>query len=567
MAGGMKISPLRTLTLVAAALLALPVVAVVWHIFLPSAGNWPHLAATVLPRYVANSLLLMLGVGAGVLVVGVATAWFVTACRFPGRRLFEWALILPLAVPTYVMAYAYTDFLQFSGPLQSGFRALTGWGPGDFRLPEIRSLGGAILIFIAALFPYVYLLVRAAFLQRSAGILETGRTLGLGPGKLFSRLAVPMARPAMVAGLALALMETLADYGAVSYFGVQTFTTGIYRTWFSLGDQVAAAQLSASLLGFVVLLLVLERWSRRQARYHRVDAGARRPARFELQGWHRYAALAVCGLPVLLGFVLPALVLVSMFLGLEDFAWPARYGDWVWNTLFLGLVTATIATALALGIASSLRLGRSRLLAVAGRVAGLGYAIPGSIIAVGVLIPFAALDNGFDAWMRQAFGVSTGLLLTGTAAGLVFAYLVRFLSVSLQTVNSGLERLSPSLDGVAQSLGAGEGQLLRRVHLPLLKGTLLTAFLLVLVDVMKELPATLIMRPFNFDTLAVTAHNFAIDERLAEAALPSLTIVAVGLLPIIVLARLIAVSSRTAGTDQADPGGPGFGLAGQRLMG
>lgn len=567
MARRLRFSPLRMVTLVSAALFALPVLTVVWHIFLPSDGNWAHLAATVLPRYVTNSLVLMLGVGAGVLVVGVATAWLVTACRFPGRRIFEWALILPLAVPTYVMAYAYTDFFQFSGPLQSGLRGLTGWGPQDLHLPEIRSLGGAILVFIAALFPYVYLVVRAAFLQRSAGILETGRTLGLGPGQLFRRLAVPLARPAMVAGLALALMETLADYGAVSYFGVQTFTTGIYRTWFSLGDRVAASQLSAGLLGFVVLLLLLERWSRRRARYHRADAGARRPARFDLQGWHRYGAAVVCGLPVLMGFVLPALVLLSMLLSLGEFNWPSHYGDWISNTLLLGLVTATVATGLALLIGSALRLGRSRVLAVAGRLAGLGYAIPGSIIAVGVLIPFAAFDNGLDSWMREVFGLSTGLLLTGTAAGLVFAYLVRFLSVSLQTVNSGFERLSPSLDAAAQSLGAGEGRLLRRLHLPLLKGTLLTAFLLVFVDVMKELPATLIMRPFNFDTLAVTAHNFAIDERLAEAALPSLTIVAVGLLPVIILARLIATSSTVAAAGEAGPGGPGFGLAGPQAMG
>ncbi|MEE9195663.1 MAG: iron ABC transporter permease, partial [Alphaproteobacteria bacterium] len=533
MAVGKRLSPLRAVTLVIAVLFALPVLSVLANVFMPSQGNWPHLAATVLPRYVGNSLVLMLGVGAGVLIVGVATAWLVTACRFPGRRIFEWALILPLAVPTYVMAYAYTDFLQFSGPLQSSLRAVTGWGPQDFRLPEIRSLGGAVLIFIAALYPYVYLIVRAAFLQRSAGLLETGRTLGLGPGQLFRRLAVPLARPAMVAGVALALMETLADYGAVAYFGVQTFTTGIYRTWFSLGDQVAAAQLAAGLLGFVVLLLLLERWSRRDARYHRADVGARRPARIALQGWHRYAALLACALPVLLGSVLPALVLLSMFLGLDTFEWPARYGEWVWNTLSLGLMTAAIATVLALLIAAALRAGHGHLMALAGRLAGLGYAIPGSIIAVGVLIPFAAFDTGLDGWMRTTFGVSTGLLLTGTGAGLIFAYLVRFLAVSLQSVQAGFERLSPSLDAAARSLGAREGRLLSRIHLPLLKGTLLTAFLMVFVDVMKELPATLIMRPFNFDTLAVTAHNFAIDERLAEAALPSLTIVAVGLLPVI----------------------------------
>lgn len=558
----MKMTPLRAVTLIAAALFALPVLTVIFHIFVPSAGNWPHLAATVLPRYVSNSLILMVGVGAGVLVVGVATAWFVTACRFPGRRIFEWALILPLAVPSYVMAYAYTDFFQYSGPLQSVLRT----ADADWRLPEIRSLGGAVTVFIAALYPYVYLLVRAAFLERSASLLETGRTLGLGPAALFSRIALPLARPAMIAGLALALMETLADYGAVAYFGVQTFTTGIYRTWFSLGDPVAAAQLSAGLLGFVVLLLAVERISRRGARYAGAEAGARRPARIALSGWRRGAAFMICAVPVVMGFLLPAAVLVSMYLGLDQIALPARYGAWVGNTLYLGLVTAAIATLLALLIGSALRLGRSRALAIAGRVAGLGYAIPGSIIAVGVLIPFAAFDNALDAWLRSAFGVSSGLLLTGSVAGLVFAYLVRFLSLSLQTVQSGLARIPAGLDGAAQSLGAGEGRLLAKVHLPLLKGTLLTAFLIVMVDVMKELPATLIVRPFNFDTLAVTAHNFAIDERLAEAALPSLTIVAVGLVPVILLARLIAAAPKLKAAPPA-PGGPAFGLAGPRAMG
>ncbi|MEE8371547.1 MAG: iron ABC transporter permease, partial [Sphingomonadales bacterium] len=459
------------------------------------------------------------------------------------------------------MAYAYTDFFQFSGPLQSAMREAMGWGPGDFRLPNIRSLGGAILVFVAALYPYVYLIVRAAFLQRSAAIFEAGRTLGLGPKRLFTRLALPMARPAMVAGVALALMETLADYGAVSYFGVQTFTTGIYRTWFSLGDKVAAAQLSASLLGFVVLLLALERWSRGRSRYVEPDAGARRPAPIELSRRQSVLAWLACGLPLFMGFILPAGVLISMYLELDLQSLPSRYLDWTWNTVSLGLSTAAIAVVLAVIITSALRAGRSKLLAISGRVAGLGYAIPGSIIAVGVLIPFAAFDNSLDAWMRGTFGISTGLILTGTGAGLVFAYLVRFLSVSMQTVGAGLERLPPSFDAAARTLGAGEGKLLFRIHLPLLKGSLLTAFLMVMVDVMKELPATLIMRPFNFDTLAVSAHNFAIDERLAEAALPSLTIVAVGLIPVMLLSKLIASGSGPGPKRKADgPKKPAAGL-------
>ena len=529
-------------TFLIAVLFAIPVVTVVAHLFFPATDTWAHMVDTVLPLYIRNSLWLMIAVGAGTLVIGTSTAWLVSMCRFPLRTRFEWALILPLAVPSYVIAYAYTDFFQFAGPLQSAIRELMGWSAGEFRLPNIRSLGGAMIIFTLVLFPYVYLIARTAFLQQSACVLEVSRSLGASPRQAFFRVALPLARPALVAGMALALMETLADFGAVSYFGVPTFTTGIYRAWFSMGDKVAAAQLSTLLLGFVALLLALESWSRRARRYHHTTGHYRRLKRFDLTGWRAAGAVLACGLPVFLGFLLPALILASLAIGAGEGQITARYLGLVRNTLTLGLLTASLAVPVALLVAYALRRRGGMAVKAAGRVAGLGYAIPGSIIAVGVLIPFAAFDNLLDGFARTSFGFSTGLLLTGSIAALVFAYLVRFLSVALQTTDSGLQKITPSMDAAAATLGAGPGRTLMRVHVPLLKGSLLTAFLLVLVDVMKELPATLIMRPFNFDTLAVQAHNLASDERLAQAALPALTIVMVGLIPVIALSQFVARS-------------------------
>lgn len=538
----------------AALLICVPVITVVYHLTLPAGETWGHLAATVLPRYVQNTLWLMLAVGIGTLIGGVGTAWLVVMCRFPGRRLFEWALILPLAMPTYVIAYVYTDFFQVSGPVQTAIRALTGWSARDYWFPEIRSLGGAMVLFSLTLYPYVYLAARAAFVQQCACVLEAGRTLGCSPGAAFSRIALPMARPALAAGVALVLMETLAEFGAVSYFGVQTFTTGIYRAWFSLGDRVAAAQLSTMLLAFVVMLLLVEHLTRRGARYFDTSRQVRALSRYELAGWRRWAATGFCLVPVVLGFALPAGILVGL-------AWDGAAGQigarslvLISNSVTLAAVTAVLAVGLGLMLAYGMRRSTAAIPQAAGRVAGLGYAIPGSIVAVGVLIPAAAFDNALDGWLRQTFGISTGLLLTGSIAALVFAYLVRFLAVSLRTIQGGLERITPSMDAAAATLGAGRLRTLARVHVPMLRGSLLAAFLLVFVDVMKELPATLIMRPFNYDTLAVQTYNLAADERLAEAAVPALAIVLVGLIPVIMLSNLIARSRTGHGqTRQAAP--------------
>jgi len=525
-----------------AALLALPVLVVVGFVFVPAGDTWRHLATTVLPDYVSNSLLLMLGVAAGTLIGGIGAAWLTSMCRFPGRGLLEWALLLPMAMPAYIIAYTYTGMLDFAGPVQTLLRDLTGWGYGDYWFPRVRSLHGAAVMLSLVLYPYVYLLTRAAFLSQSLCVLDVSRTLGNGPWRTFFHVALPLARPAIVAGLSLALMETLADYGTVQYFGVPTFTTGIFRTWFGLGEPAAAAQLSALLLGFVLALILLERWSRRSARYHHTSQREQSIRRLRLRGWRAWAALAFCLLPVLLGFLLPAGQLAWWAATVARDQWTPAFAELALNTVALAAGTALLALLLALLLGYGRRLHPTRSVKGAVRIAGLGYAVPGTVIAVGVLIPFAWLDNTVDAWMRATVGVSTGLLLSGTLAALVFAYLVRFLAVSLQTVESGLGKVRPSMDEAGRSMGHSPAQVLRRIHIPMLRGSLLTALLLVFVDVLKELPATLILRPFNFNTLAVRAYELASDERLADSGPAALTIVAAGLLPVILLSRSITRS-------------------------
>lgn len=522
-----------------AAVLALPVLVVLFNLLTPSTDTWRHLASTVLGDYIANSLLLMLGVAFGVIIGGVSTAWLTTMCRFPGRRVFEWALLLPMAVPAYVMAYAYTDLLQFAGPAQSLLRELTGWGVREYWFPDVRSLGGAIIMLALVLYPYVYLLARAAFLEQSDSMLEVARVSGYGPWGTFRRVALPLARPGIVAGTALALMEALADYGTVAYFGVQTFTTGIFRAWFSLGDHTAAAQLSAMLLGFVLLLLLLERVSRRGAAFHSTSHRKRLRNVYRLRGVRAVVAVLFCVVPLVFGFLLPVGVMGHMAITSGDAQFGTRYLTLTGNTVTLAAVTAGLAVVLALVVGYAGRASPTRLVRVANRIAGLGYAVPGAVIAVGVLIPVTRLDHLLAGWIEAATGANPGLILTGGIAALVYAYLARFFAVALQSVDAGLTKITPSMNDAARSMGLGPGETLARVHAPLLWRSALTAGLLVFVDVMKELPATFVMRPFNFDTLAVQAYNLASDERLAEASTAALTIVLVGLLPLIVLSRMI----------------------------
>ncbi len=528
-------------SLAVAALIALPLASILGSLFGGGGETWAHLAATGLARYAGNTALLLAGVACGVIAIGVLCAWLITAYRFPGRDVLEWALMLPLAMPAYVMAYAYTDWLEFAGPVQSALRAATGWQAREYWFPQVRSLGGAAAMLTLALYPYVYLIARTAFLDLSRSAIEAARLGGLSAHGAFWRVAVPLARPAIAAGAALALMETLADFGTVSYFALEVFTTGIFKAWISMGDSVAAAQLSACLLGFVVVVLALERASRGRAAY---ASATRRPAPpHRLRGAKALGALAACAAPVLLGFVLPVVILGALAWG-ERFA-GARLAALVGNSFALAGLTALVAVVLATLMAYSARISRSRLVAAANRAAGLGYAVPGAVIAVGVLVPLGRFDNLVGAWLEHAWGIKVGLLLTGSIVALVYAYVVRLLAVALQTMDAGLAKITPSMDDAARSLGAGPGSALARVHMPLLAPSLAAAALLVFVDVLKELPATFALRPFNFDTLAIEAYNLAKDERLAEAAAPSLVIVAVGLIPVLFVMKRYFQATRS----------------------
>ncbi|MEJ1380023.1 MAG: iron ABC transporter permease [Candidatus Sedimenticola sp. (ex Thyasira tokunagai)] len=538
----MKLSYWKASVIGIALLLAIPLFVVVANLFVPAGEVWNHLAETVLQDYVVNSLLLMVGVTIGSLILGVGTAWLVSMTEFPGRRIFEWSLLLPMAIPAYIIAYTYTGMLDFAGPLQSALRSLAGWGYGDYWFPEVRSLEGAAIMLSLVLYPYIYLLARAAFLSQSTCVLEVSRSLGHGPWRTFFYVALPLARPAVAAGLSLVLMETLADYGTVQYFGVDTFTTGIFRTWYGLDNAPAAAQLAAILLIFVVVLVSLERSSRRQARYH--DTGRRRQAlhRITLLSWKRTGATLFCLATLIFGFLLPAGQLMLWTLETAELMVDAKFMALVFNTLELATLTSLLALITALLLGYGQRLQPSRTVRFAVRAAGMGYAIPGTVIAIGVVIPFGWFDNALDGWMRSHFDISTGLVLSGTLAALLFAYLVRFLAVSLHAVETGLERITPSMDEAARTLGERPVAILNKVHIPMLRGSLLTALLLVFVDVLKELPATLILRPFNFNTLAVRAYELAADERLADAASAALAIVFAGLIPVILLSRSLSQS-------------------------
>ncbi|MEO1093307.1 MAG: iron ABC transporter permease [Cyanobacteria bacterium J06638_28] len=502
---------------------------------------WGHLAATVLPSYIFNSLGLMLGVSAGVLLLGISTAWLVTLCQFPGRRLFGWALLLPLAVPSYLLAYTYTDFLEYFGPVQTTLRSIFGWQSAtDYWFPNVRSLGGAIILFSLVLYPYVYMLARVAFQEQSLCTLEASRVLGCGPWRSFFTVALPLARPAIAAGTALALMETLNDFGTVEYFSVPTFTTGIYRTWFGMGERLAATQLATVSLVFIAVLLGLERISRRRARYYQTTGSQPSRSAYELVGLKALLATVLCALPIALGLLLPTGILLWLAVFNLDASLDRDFLSLAGHSLILAGVTAAIGIILSLLLAYGARLQPQRSVRLGVQVASLGYAIPGAVIAVGILMPVGRLDNAIAAWSENVFGVSTGLLLSGTVAALIFAYLVRFLAVALSTIESGLTKIRPTLDDASRSLGNGPVKTLTRVHTPLLRGSLLTAAVLVFVDVMKELPATIVIRPFNFDTLAIRVFQYASDERLADAAVPALAILFVGLLPVILLSQRIA---------------------------
>ncbi len=538
--------------LAVAAVVALPLLGVASSLFSDQSELWRHLAETQLRDIVGNTIVLLVGVGLGTVVIGTGTAWLVTTCRFPGSRMLQWALLLPLVMPTYIIGYAYADLLTFAGPLQSALRAAMGWARGDYWFPDFGSSQGVALLFTLVLYPYVYLAARAAFLAQSQSLLEASRILGNGPWRTFLRIGLPLARPAIAAGAALALLETLADFGTVQYYGIHTFTTAIYRTWYGMGNREGAAQLSMVLILIAVALVALEYRSRGRARFT-IASNLRfvaEPVQLTLPAG--LAAFAACALPILLGFVVPTAHLAQLALSSGVMVTDRQFIGDALNSLTLATVAAAIIVSLAVFLSYAGRLVRHRLLHRTIAFASLGYAIPGAVIAVGVLLPLAFADRGLNLLSRQVLGIPTGLLLSGTAFALVLAYTVRFLAVGMANVAPGLAAIDPAMDASARILGARPRDVLWRIHLPMLRAPALTAGIVAFVEVLKELPATLLIRPFNFDTLAIGVYRFASDERLAQAAVGSILIVIVSLLPVILLSRTVAASGRLT-SSRPDP--------------
>jgi iron(III) transport system permease protein len=515
-----------------------PLVAVLWIALHPTENIWPHLLSTVLPRYFTTTLVMMAGVGILTAAVGTGAAWLVTMYRFAGRGWLVHALLFPLALPAYVGAYALVDFLDYSGPLQTGLRATFSWQDArDYWFPEIRSTWAAVLVLSAALYPYVYLLTRQALREQSGGVYEVARALGTGGWGLFWRLGLPLARPAIAAGVALALMETVADYGTVTHFGVQTLTTGVFSTWLNGGNAGGAAQIAGVIMTLIFLLVAMERISRRNARFHRPARHARPIEPQTLTGWRAALAFGLCMVPFLFGFVLPVGVMLTHAFDRPDVWIAPGLGSAALNTLIVGGTAALVTVGAALFLVYGVRMAGRGLARLILPVTLLGYAAPGAVLAVGILVPLAALDHRVADTILALTGTDPGLLLTGTAAAIVLAYVVRFFGIAQGAVDSAFGRISPSLPMAARSLGEGNGGTLRRLYLPLMRGSVASALLVVFVDCVKELPATLLLRPFNFNTLSTRVYELASLERLGEAAPAALVVTALGLAAVALLAR------------------------------
>ncbi len=524
-----------------AVLVLAPIVSVVWIAFHPTENIWPHLLATVMPRYMAATLGMMLGVGLITAAVGTGAAWLVTLYRFPGSGWLTWALLFPLAVPAYVGAYALVDFFDYSGALQVALRALTGWqSPADYWFPRIRSQGAAVAVLSAALYPYVYLLARQAFREQSGGSYEVARALGAGPWGVFWRVGLPLARPAIAAGVALALMETVADYGTVAHFGVQTLTTGIFTTWLTAGNAGGAAQIAGVSLVMIVGLLGVERFSRRRARFHGSARQMRPVVAQRLHGWRGSLAFCACAAPFALGFLLPVAVTLSHAVAKPE-AWIAPgLLRALWATLVVGGSAAVLTVAAAVVFVYGLRMAGRGLPRWILPATALGYAAPGAVLALGLLVPLAALDHRLADTVLAVTGHDPGLMITGTAAAIVLAFCLRFFGIAQGAVDAAFGRISPNLPLAARALGRPAGGVLREVYLPLMRGSVGMALLVVFVDCVKELPATLLLRPFNFNTLATRTHELASLEKLGEAAPAALLVMAVGLVAVIGMARVEA---------------------------
>jgi iron(III) transport system permease protein len=523
--------------LVIAIIVLLPIAAVIWFALTPTENIWPHLLATTLPRYLSNTVVLMLSVGFLTAIIGTSTAWVVAMYSFAGKRWLQWGLLMPLAVPAYVGAYALVDFLEYAGPVQTALRGVMGWETAaDYAFPRIRTRGAAALVLSAALYPYVYILARAAFREQSGASFEVARALGAGPFARFWRVGLPLARPAIAAGVAVVMMETVNDFGTVDFFAVQTLTTGIFSVWLQGGNLGGAAQISSIVLIMIVMLVTLEKVSRRQSRFIGSARGQRPVTPTPLKGWRAGVAATLCALPVLFGFVLPMSVLSVHALDASEWAAPGLLRA-LWHTVTVGGIAAALTVLGGVFMVYGVRMSRKRLPALLMPITAIGYAAPGAVLGLGILVPLAALDNRVADGILALTGYDPGLLMTGTAGALILAYVVRFFAIAQGTADAALGRVAPSLPMAARSLGRTAGGTLRAVHLPLVRASIGSALLLVFVDCVKELPATLLLRPFNYETLATRVHAKASLENIAEAAPAALMISLVGLAAVTLLAR------------------------------
>nr|WP_245224307.1 iron ABC transporter permease [Rhizobium halophytocola] len=523
-------------------LTVLPIAAIVWLAATGGTENWRHVMVNVVPRATGRTVELLVFSCALTGIFGILCAWLVSVFEFPGRRLLSIALVLPLAIPSYIAAYTFGEFFDYTGPVQTGWRALFGYRTArDYAFPDIRSLGGAVLVMSAVLYPYVYLAARSMFMMQGRTAADVARTLGAGPFKVFWRVQIPMARPAIMIGLTLVMMETLNDIGAVEYLGVQTLTFSIYDTWLNRGSLAGAAQIACMMLVIVAAIMLIERAARRRQRFasQKTTANVADALRRPLPGGRKWLATAFCTLPILAGFMLPTGMLIKFALRrLDQFA-DHRLLDALANSVIVATAAALTCVVLSIVLVYAVRTDRSRKSLVAGRVASLGYGVPGTVLAIGVLFPFAAFDNALDGFLRDHVGLSSGLLLSGTGFAIVYAATVRFLTMAEGTVDAGFQKLSPHLDMAARTLGHSAARTLFSTLIPNLRPAIFTAALLVFIETLKELSATILLRPFNFNTLATLVYEDASRAQVEDASVAALIIVLAGLVPVLFVSRTL----------------------------
>jgi iron(III) transport system permease protein len=524
--------------LLISAFILLPIVSVIFLAVFPTDNIWPHLMATTLPRYISTTILLMISVGTLAGIIGTLTAWLVVRYSFTGSIWLQWALLMPLAIPGYVGAYALVDLLEYAGPIQSILRETFGWSSSqDYWFPEIRSFGAAVFVLSLSLYPYVYLLTRVAFRDQASSVEEVARSLGAPPFERFFKISLPLARPAVAAGVAIVMMETVNDFGTVDYFAVQTLTTGIFSVWLQSSNVGGAAQLACVVLTIVILLVSLEKLSRRRMQFFNMSSKQKKVKKIRVHGAINILAFLCCFMPVLLGFALPLVVLAEHSMSSPHLFLDKALIDATWNTVFTGTIAAAFTVFLSIFMVFGMKSMKGKLPKITMPITTIGYAVPGAVLGVGILIPLAALDNAMADAIYFITDIDLGLIFTGTSFAIILAYIVRFFAIGQSATEAALGRISPNLEHAARSLGKNRASILNKIYLPIIKGSLGSAMLLVFVDCVKELPATLLLRPFNFDTLSTRVHEQASLEDLANAAPAAIYISLVGLCAVVLLAR------------------------------